>query len=123
MRSTNLSSGGAIYRQLGRGDQLLSYLRSYRGSTIAPVATSQPSHMVHLEQNMMATDVVYNAEQGSKAILSSWSILQWFDEVDVELEDLQRSDIPEARAFVCRLARAVTTRRIRPRLECNIKHT
>ncbi|ETP14433.1 hypothetical protein F441_10627 [Phytophthora nicotianae CJ01A1] len=37
----------------------------------------------------MAPDVVYNCEYGFEAIVQSWCFMQWFGNVEVELENLK----------------------------------
>ncbi|EGZ29321.1 hypothetical protein PHYSODRAFT_309730 [Phytophthora sojae] len=39
----------------------------------------------------MATDVVFNAQYGVETQMRSWCFLQWFDDVEAELENLQKS--------------------------------
>lgn len=39
----------------------------------------------------MAADVVFNTEYGTEALVKNWCFLQWFEDVAVELERLERS--------------------------------
>ncbi|KAF4148714.1 hypothetical protein GN958_ATG02070 [Phytophthora infestans] len=58
---------------------------------LSSLESSQLSYLLHFMQTTMAADVVYNADHGTKAILSNWSILQWFDGVMIEVEGLERN--------------------------------
>ncbi|ETN01894.1 hypothetical protein PPTG_16966 [Phytophthora nicotianae INRA-310] len=90
-RRSYVSENGGVW------DMAIEYFRIYNLTLrqverqFSTAAAPQISLQAHFMQTTMATDVIYNAKLGSKAILSNWSMLQWFDVADVELEGLQRS--------------------------------
>ncbi|ETP14428.1 hypothetical protein F441_10623 [Phytophthora nicotianae CJ01A1] len=47
------------------------------------------SRQFQVVRAMMAPDVVYNCEYGFEAIVQSWCFMQWFGNVEVELENLK----------------------------------
>ncbi|ETK75752.1 hypothetical protein F441_18023 [Phytophthora nicotianae CJ01A1] len=77
--------------EINQMEQRRSYVSKNGGATILHCCSTTNQPPGAFMQTTMATDVIYNAKLGSKAILSNWSMLQWFDAADVELEGLQRS--------------------------------
>ncbi|KAF4129946.1 hypothetical protein GN958_ATG20838 [Phytophthora infestans] len=51
----------------------------------------QPSDLFDAMRDAMAPDVVYNTECGFKAVVRGWCFMNWFDDVEVELEHLSKS--------------------------------
>ncbi|KAJ8574542.1 hypothetical protein ON010_g4670 [Phytophthora cinnamomi] len=69
-------------------DAVVEYFRLFRRGlqSIESYKTFQEEFVL----GTMATDLAFDAEYGTEAVLRGWYFLQWFGDVEVELEGLQK---------------------------------
>ncbi|EGZ29312.1 hypothetical protein PHYSODRAFT_471648 [Phytophthora sojae] len=89
LRYQRLGLPAGVTTKKGLWDVVADYFRQFRHGlhASANVRTVQ----LDFVRTTMATDVVFNTEYGIEAMRRSWCFLRWFDDVEVELENLQKS--------------------------------